>query len=93
VTFTRVSVRSGPLDVGIEMAGPNGGWPVLLLHGFPYDPHVFAAVAAALASAAARVAAPYLRGFGPTRFVSKATPRSGQQAAIGRDVLSPVLLP
>jgi pimeloyl-ACP methyl ester carboxylesterase len=87
VTFTRISVRSGCPDVGIETAGPQDGWPVLLLHGFPYDPHAFEAVAAELAAAEARVLAPYLRGFGPTRFASESTARSGQQAAIGRDVL------
>jgi pimeloyl-ACP methyl ester carboxylesterase len=87
-TFTRLSVRSGPLEVGIETAGSEGGWPVLLLHGFPYDPHSFEAVAVRLAAVGARVLAPYLRGFGPTGFVSESTPRSGQQAAIGRDVLS-----
>lgn len=80
-------MRSGCLDVGIETAGPQDGWPVLLLHGFPYDPHAFEAVAAELAAAEARVLAPYLRGFGPTRFASESTARSGQQAAIGRDVL------
>ncbi len=88
MTFTRISVRSGPLDVGIETAGPQDGWPVLLLHGFPYDPHAFEAVAAELAAAEARVLAPYLRGFGATRFASESTARSGQQAAIGRDVLN-----
>jgi pimeloyl-ACP methyl ester carboxylesterase len=88
VTFTRLSVRSGPLDVGIETAGPEDGWPVLLLHGFPYDPHAFTVAAESLAGAGARVLAPYLRGFGPTRFASDLTPRSGQQAALGRDVLN-----
>ena len=29
---------------------------------------------------------PYLRGFGATRFLSTATPRSGQQAALGNDL-------
>ncbi len=87
VTFTRLSVRSGPLDVGIEAVGSEDGWAVLLLHGFPYDPHAFEAVAAELAAEGARVLAPYLRGFGATRFASELTLRSGQQAAIGRDVL------
>jgi pimeloyl-ACP methyl ester carboxylesterase len=82
-----MSVRSGLLDVAVETAGPEDGWPVVLLHGFPYDPHSFEAVAAVLATEGARVLAPYLRGFGETRFVSESTPRSGQQAAIGRDVL------
>lgn len=31
--------------------------------------------------------APYLRGFGPTRFLDEATPRSGQLAALTSDVL------
>jgi pimeloyl-ACP methyl ester carboxylesterase len=30
---------------------------------------------------------PYLRGYGPTRFLSSETPRSGQQAALGKDAL------
>lgn len=33
-----------------------------------------------------RVFAPYLRGFGPTRFISETSPRSGQQAALGTDL-------
>src|SRR4051794_21344685 len=88
MTFTRLSVRSGPLDVGMETSGPEDGWPVLLLHGFPYDPHSFEPVAAELAVSGVRVLAPYLRGFGATRFVSETTQRSGQQAAVGRDVLN-----
>ena len=83
----RILVRSGPLEVGIESAGPADGWPVILLHGFPYDPHSYEAVAAGLAEEGARVLAPYLRGFGPTRFRLGSTQRSGQQAAIGRDVV------
>jgi len=88
MTFTRLlSVRSGHLDVGVKAAGRDDGWPVLLLHGFPYDPTSFEEVAGQLAAAGARVFSPYLRGFGPTRFVSKLTPRTGQQAAMGRDLL------
>ena len=30
---------------------------------------------------------PYLRGFGPTRFLSKGRMRSGQQAALGQDLI------
>jgi pimeloyl-ACP methyl ester carboxylesterase len=33
------------------------------------------------------VIAPYLRGFGPTRFLSASMMRSGQQAALGRDLI------
>ena len=60
---------------------------MLLLHGWPYDVHAFDAVAPQLAAKGYRVIVPYLRGYGPTRFLSAETPRSGQQAALGRDLL------
>lgn len=41
-----------------------------------------------LASHGARVMRPYLKGFGPTRFQSGNTLRSGQQAALGSDLLA-----
>jgi pimeloyl-ACP methyl ester carboxylesterase len=59
---------------------------VLLLHGWPYDPRTYDDVAPRLAAAGCRVIVPYLRGFGATRFLSGATPRSGQQAALGNDL-------
>jgi len=40
-----------------------------------------------LAAAGCRAIVPYLRGYGPTRFLSATTPRSGQQGAIGSDLL------
>jgi pimeloyl-ACP methyl ester carboxylesterase len=40
-----------------------------------------------LVAAGCRVLVPYLRGYGPTRFLSSETPRSGQQAALGKDLL------
>ena len=63
------------------------GWPVVLAHGFPYDVHAYDEVAPQLAKAGARVITPYLRGFVPTRFLSRDTMRSGQQAALGRDLI------
>jgi pimeloyl-ACP methyl ester carboxylesterase len=69
VQFERVMVGISQLSVVAETAGPPGGWPVLLLHGFPYDPWSYVAVADGLAAAGGRVVAPYLRGFGPTRFL------------------------
>jgi pimeloyl-ACP methyl ester carboxylesterase len=59
----------------------------VLLHGFPYDPRAYDEVAPTLASAGCQVLVPYLRGYGPTRFLSAVTPRSGQQAALGQDLL------
>jgi pimeloyl-ACP methyl ester carboxylesterase len=80
-------VRAGPLDVGYFELGSPDGPPVLLLHGFPYDVHSYVEVAPLLASRGCRVIVPYLRGHGPTRFVDRDEPRSGQQAAIGVDVI------
>ena len=80
-------VRTSVLDVACFELGPAAGTPVVLLHGFPYDPHAYDAVAPALAEAGCRVLVPYLRGYGPTRFLSEETPRSGQQAALGKDLL------
>jgi pimeloyl-ACP methyl ester carboxylesterase len=67
--------------------GPSSGWPVILSHGFPYDPHAFDAVVPPLVEAGAHVLRPYCRGFGPTRFRAEDIPRSGQQAARGLDLL------
>jgi pimeloyl-ACP methyl ester carboxylesterase len=83
-----LSVRAGVLDVSYFSAGPADGPPVLLMHGFPYDIHAYAEVAPVLAAAGCRVIAPYLRGFGGTRFLSADTPRSGEQAALGADLLA-----
>ena len=80
-------IRTVVLDVAYEESGPATGYPVLLLHGFPYDPRAFDAVAPALAAAGYRAIVPWLRGYGETRFLSPATMRSGQQAAMGRDVV------
>ena len=69
------------LDLAYEAHGPETGEAVILLHGFPYDPRCFNAVAPALAEDGYRVIVPYLRGYGPTRFLSDGALRSGQQAA------------
>ena len=58
------------------------------MHGFPYDIHTYAEVAPLLVAQGCRVYVPYLRGFGPTRFLSPTTPRSGEQAALGADLLA-----
>ncbi|MGV8918173.1 MAG: alpha/beta fold hydrolase [Pseudomonas sp.] len=79
-------IRTDLLDVGYYEVGPETGRPVFLLHGFPYDIHSFVEVAPLLAAQGFRVIVPYLRGHGTTRFLDNATPRSGQQAALGQDV-------
>src|SRR3546814_12292721 len=81
-------VEAGVLRVAYEESGAADGWPVVLLHGFPYDVHAFDEVAPRLAAQGARVIAPYLRGYVPTRFLSAQTPRSGEQTALGSDLLA-----
>lgn len=80
-------IHAGQLNVGYHELGPSHGEPVLLLHGFPYDVHSFVDVAPALAAQGCRVLVPYLRGHGPTTFLGAREPRSGQQGAIGQDVV------
>ena len=79
-------VRTPTLEVAYEEAGPADGTPVILLHGFPYDPRSYDEVVPRLVAAGCRTLVPYLRGYGPTRFLSAQTPRSGQQAAFGNDL-------
>jgi pimeloyl-ACP methyl ester carboxylesterase len=80
--------KAGVLDVGYAEAGPANGPVVLLLHGWPYDIYSFVDVAPLLASAGYRVIVPYLRGYGTTRFLSKNTPRNGQQSAVAADMIA-----
>src|SRR5512144_1381891 len=79
--------RTSVLDIAYEHAGPPAGYPVVLMHGFPYDPRAFDEVVAVLDAAGFRTIVPYLRGSGGTRFHSADTMRSGQQAALGHDLL------
>jgi pimeloyl-ACP methyl ester carboxylesterase len=82
-----VEVRAGALDVQLLRSGDPKGWPVVLLHGFPYDAHSFDEVARLLAEDGADVVVPWLRGYGGTHFVDPSTMRSGQQAALAHDLL------
>lgn len=81
-------IDAGVLRVAYEEHGHPAGWPVVLLHGFPYDVRAYDGVVPHLTEAGARVFVPYLRGYGPTRFLSDATPRSGEQAALAQDLRS-----
>lgn len=86
-----LTVSAGVLDVAVQRHGEQTGWPVVLLHGFPYDVHAYDHVIAPLCAAGAHVVVPYLRGYGPTRFRDPATPRSGQQAALAADLRELIL--
>ena len=82
------TIGAGVLDVGYLDDGAPGGWAVVLSHGFPYDVHAYDAVVPLLVGRGARVIRPYQRGFGPTRFRSASVMRSGQQAALGSDLMA-----
>lgn len=82
------SIRAGVLDVSYCEYGPTNGPVVFLMHGFPYDVHTYAEVAPILAAAGYRVIVPYLRGYGGTQFIDSTTLRSGEQAALGADLLA-----
>jgi pimeloyl-ACP methyl ester carboxylesterase len=75
------------LNIAYEASGPVSGEAVILLHGFPYDPRAYDEVVPPLVAAGCRTFVPYLRGYGQTRFLDRETPRSGQQAALGKDLL------
>jgi pimeloyl-ACP methyl ester carboxylesterase len=81
-------ITAGPLEVAYVESGPADGTPVVLLHGFPYDVRAYDEVATLLAAKGCRAIVPYLRGYGPTRFLSASTMRSGQQAVLAHDVVA-----
>src|ERR1700760_22548 len=81
-------IEAGVLSVGYAEAGPADGPAVVLLHGWPYDIHSFAEVTPLLAAAGYRVIVPWLRGYGSTRFLAEATPRTGQQSALAADTIA-----
>lgn len=80
-------VETEHLSIGYEESGPPDGAPVVLLHGFPYSPRAYDSVVPVLAAQGLRVIVPYLRGYGPTRFLKPEAVRSGEQAALGTDLI------
>ena len=79
--------ETSALKIAYEQTGSDAGEPIVLLHGFPYDVRQFDQVRDAIAADDRRVLSPYLRGFGPTSYRSDGSCRSGQQAALGKDVV------
>src|SRR6266508_3991840 len=84
---SNLSVRTPTLEIGYEADGDAAGFPIVLLHGFPDDACAWDAVAPPLAAAGYRVLVPYLRGYGPTRFLDPAAPRLAQPAPLAQDLL------
>ncbi len=84
---TTHTVSTPALHICYEQTGPDAGEPIVLLHGFPYDVRQYDAVRDLIAREDRRLIVPYLRGFQPTLYRHPDTFRSGQQAALGKDVL------
>lgn len=80
-------VETSVLEIGYEEHGNKGGFPIILLHGFPYDVRSWDGVIPPLVNDGYWVLVPYLRGYGPTRFRDSASPRMAEQAAIAQDVM------
>lgn len=86
--MTLKTIAAGCLEVAYLEHGAAEGWPCILGHGFPYDVHAYAEVSPRLVASGARVIVPYLRGYGPTRLLAPDAPRSGEQAALGCDLVA-----
>ena len=80
-------IQTPALNLGYEERGDGSGFPIILLHGFPYDVRSWDGVVPPLVDAGYRVLVPYLRGYGPTRFRDPAAPRMAEQAAIAQDAI------
>lgn len=82
-------VKTSTLSIAYYDSAPqNKTAPVVILvHGFPYSIDSYVYTAPKLAVHGYRVIAPYLRGYGPTTFLSPTTLRSAEQAALGRDII------
>lgn len=81
------TIQTPVLTIAYEDNGPRQGFPIILSHGFPDDVRAFDEVAPPLVQAGYRVLVPYLRGYGPTSFRDPAARRTGEQAAIGQDLV------
>ncbi|ACO78386.1 Alpha/beta hydrolase fold protein [Azotobacter vinelandii CA] len=79
-------LRTARLHLHYADSGPADGPVAVLLHGWPDSILGWSDLVAALNAAGWRTLVPFLRGFGPNRFLAPDTPRSGQACAIAADV-------
>jgi pimeloyl-ACP methyl ester carboxylesterase len=81
------TIATDLLEIAFEQGSPDNGPPVLLLHGWPDAPRGWNAIARSLQARGWRTIVPYLRGSGPTRFLSDSTPRVGSSIALAQDAI------
>lgn len=81
-------INTGDLCIAYEESGNAYGTTIILMHGFPYDIRAYDEVTRCLLTEDCRIIVPYLRGYGPTKFLSADTIRSGQQAALANDLIA-----
>jgi pimeloyl-ACP methyl ester carboxylesterase len=82
-----LSIRTELLEIAYQQHGPSDGPALMLLHGWPDDVRGWSAVAERLQTRGWRIIIPYLRGFGPTRFLSAATFRDARGVALAQDAI------
>ena len=83
-------IETSTLSIEYYDSNPHGnstGPVAILAHGFPYSIDTYVDVVPKLTAKGYRVIVPSLRGFGGTSFLSKSTPRSAEQAALGKDII------
>ncbi|WNL45653.1 alpha/beta hydrolase [Dyella sp. BiH032] len=81
------SARTDLLEIHYETGGDPSASTVLLLHGWPDDVRSWRRITPVLESGGCRWIAPWLRGCGPTRFLSEATLRDGRTEALAQDAI------
>jgi pimeloyl-ACP methyl ester carboxylesterase len=81
-------INTKDLCIAYEESGNVAGTTIILMHGFPYDVRTYDEVTKLLLTENCRIIVPYLRGYGPTKFLSTDTIRSGQQAALANDLIA-----
>ena len=82
-----LKIRTNWLEIAYEEGGPTTGPKVLLLHGWPDDARGWSHVATRLHAFGFHTFTPFLRGCGPTRFLSAETIRDGRGVALAQDAI------
>lgn len=80
-------IQTSRLKVAYTSEGAVDAPTIVLVHGWPDDPLTWRAIVPGLVAAGYRCVMPYLRGVGATQFLNPETPRSGQLAALGHDLI------